>query len=206
MIKQCNTCSVDLIPETNWSPGLIKSKTRLCRSCNAAKGRAFYAQNKAHVIETAKIRRNKDLPRNRAYWIAHRAANGDAHREREQQAREALRASVTGRARVMCVRARWWAKKRGVAYDLTPEWVAERLELGRCEATGLPLVFDQIGGDGGSRTHPFSPSLDRIKQGGGYTRENVRVTAFIYNVARSDFADDDLLTLARALVGEPSST
>jgi hypothetical protein len=32
------------------------------------------------------------------------------------------------------------------------------------------------------------------------------MVVFIYNVARSDFSDDDLLTLARAIVGEPPST
>ena len=32
----CKTCNVDLVPGANWSPGLIKQKRPMCRSCFAA--------------------------------------------------------------------------------------------------------------------------------------------------------------------------
>lgn len=206
MIKQCKTCNVDLVPKENWSEGQIKSRSRLCRSCNAAKGRAFYAKNKDHVIATAKARRQSDLERVRGYWISYRKANGPALRTHEADRRDRVLATIGGRARRIFSRSRCQARVAKVGHDLTLEWIETRLRAGRCEVTGLPFVFAPSRGDGSPRVHPFSPSLDRIKQGGDYSAANTRMVVFIYNVARSDFADDDLLTLARALAGDPSPT
>jgi len=206
MLQSCTKCKVSLVAGENWSLGMQKSRSYTCRECNAAKGRAFYAANKSHVIATAKARRQSDLERVRDYWKSHRAANGPAMRAHESDRRDRVLATVDGRARRIFSRSKCQARAAKVGHDLTLEWIESRLRTGRCEATGLPFTLAPSRVGGSSRTHPFSPSLDRIRQGGDYSEANTRMVVFIYNVARSDFSDDDLLTLARAIVGEPPST
>lgn len=89
------------------------------------------------------------------------------------------------------------AKKRsiqlGLEFDLDLEWIAERIERGFCEVTGLP--FDLITG-----RSSFAPSLDRINPSKGYTKDNVKVVAWAYNAAKGAGTHDDVLRLAQALV------
>lgn len=198
--KKCTKCFAPLVLGDNWSEGVARARQYTCRSCNAAKGRAFYADNKSHVIETAKSRRNADLGKIRSYWQGHRERNRDSinayHRGYVSRQNE----TVEGRAKRMLSRARCTARYQGVGFDLSLDWIISRLEIGTCEVTGLPFDLSLLPrGERGSRTPAFSPSLDRINRGGNYTKDNVRVTVFIYNVARSDFDDDNLLTLAKAL-------
>ena len=205
MVVQCKACSVELVAGQNWSEGLIRSRTRLCRPCNAAKGRRFFAENKEHVIAVAKQRRAEKREEIKAYWRGHRAATNDAYRDRDARWRAGSQATVRGRASRMVSRSRSFARRAGVEHTITVEWVVEKLTAGKCEATGLP--FDLEPNTMPCRSNPFQPSLDRIIAGGGYTPENVRVTVFIFNVARSDFGDAPLLTMARALIAtQPKKT
>lgn len=61
----------------------------------------------------------------------------------------------------------------------------------RCAATGVAL--EDI------KAMPLSPSLDRIDCGGGYTPENVRVVALLYNLARRKWDDGQVLSVIRAM-------
>lgn len=198
MIKQCKTCGVTLVPNENWSEGLVKSRTRLCRACNAAKGRRFYAENKQHVIDTARLRRSENREEVRSYWRGHRQKTLSQHHKREANWRASSQATVKGRASRMISRAKTFARRYGVEFDLTVDWLIPKLADGHCEVTGLP--FELSPNSMSCRSNPFQPSLDRIKTGGGYTTNNVRVTVFIYNVARSDFGDEAVMTLAEAMI------
>ncbi len=44
---------------------------------------------------------------------------------------------------------------------------------------------------------PFLPSIDRINHAKGYTRDNIRVTWLIENLARNVFTDADVLEFCR---------
>lgn len=98
------------------------------------------------------------------------------------------------------------AKKRAdflkIPFDLTGEWVLEKLLAGRCEATGIQ--FDLYDGDYHTEgTHRmFAPSLDQIKPRGGYTMDNVQVVCWCYNAAKSTGTDADVLRMAEALVSK----
>lgn len=74
--------------------------------------------------------------------------------------------------------------------------MAAKLEKGVCELSGI--VIERVA-PGDYRTHPFAPSLDRIQPSKGYTKENVRLVCFAVNRARSDWGDEVLLKIARAL-------
>lgn len=98
--------------------------------------------------------------------------------------------SVKGRAKIMLGNAR--ARNE---CSITSEWLEQKLENGVCEVTGLPFVFNHMQGK-----VPFSPSLDRISSNLPYTPENTRVVVWIYNSAKNVFTDEDVLTMAKALL------
>lgn len=89
------------------------------------------------------------------------------------------------------------SKRDGLPYHLDRKWLEKKLKPMLCEMTGLPL---ERGPRGKFRTNPFAPSLDRIDPRLGYVKSNVRVIAFIVNRSRSDFGDEILMKMARALV------
>lgn len=73
----------------------------------------------------------------------------------------------------------------------------------RCAVSGIAFRFDRgdIWNPKASRNrHPFSPSIDRITAGGPYSRENSRIVCLIVNLARSNFGDEALLTMAEGVV------
>ena len=80
--------------------------------------------------------------------------------------------------------------------ELTPEWIIEKLNVGKCEVTGLPFTY------GLQSRNPWSPSLDRIDPTVGYTLKNTRVVIWIYNAAKNVFSDQDVMVMAKALTGK----
>lgn len=100
------------------------------------------------------------------------------------------RATWVGRAAEMHRRARERAKKLGREYDLTKEWVFERLVSFnfKCEVTGIDLVADTRGHGTGFRNR-FGASLDRIDSTRGYTKDNVRIVSNRANIALGDLTD-----------------
>lgn len=83
--------------------------------------------------------------------------------------------------------ARKRARRAGVPFSLTADWVHARLRAGVCEETGIPFTV------GGRTTRsPWSPSLDRKCPRKGYTPDNTRVVVLIHNCARGAWGDDFL--------------
>lgn len=92
------------------------------------------------------------------------------------------------------------SKTRSENHSISVEWIKEKLETGICEVTGLP--FELVYGKG---KVPWSPSLDQIIPGNGYTPENTRVVVWLYNSAKNIFTDEDVLKMAQALVNKDGS-
>lgn len=87
------------------------------------------------------------------------------------------------------------AKRQKVPFSLTIEWIESRW-TGHCEITGIK--FDTT-----SRPihgSPFSPSLDRIKPGEGYTPGNCRIILQGINHMKGRGTDEDIKIIATALV------
>lgn len=91
------------------------------------------------------------------------------------------------------------SRRRSIAknlpYDLTKDWLIEKLETGKCELTGLPFVFNYK-----QRAGPQSPTLDRIIPLRGYTKANTRVICFSINCLLSEYGDAEALRMALYLV------
>ena len=92
------------------------------------------------------------------------------------------------------------AKKRSLEFNLTVDWLLERLARGVCEVTGLPFVPSIGTGQQRSFLNPWAPSLDRIENSRGYTTDNVQVVVSIYNIAKGEHTDADVFRMAEALV------
>jgi len=198
ILKTCRACGVQLEAGANWTEGLVRSRTYLCRTCNSAKGKAHYA---AHAERSAEMQRARLAKPKAAMAIAgtksrYYAENKErwaAYRITQKDKEASLPWHRAGRL-LTWIRAR--AGKTDRLFDLTHEWLAERLERGVCEVTGVALELSK---PPGSRFHPWAPSVDRIDCKKGYTQDNCRVVCWIYNMAKSEWSDEIVTTFALAL-------
>lgn len=92
----------------------------------------------------------------------------------------AYRVTPRGRANRLLNNAKDRAKRRNIEFNLTPQWVENKLTLGVCELTGL--AFD-LTVSKNTKDNPFAPSLDRINSAIGYTENNTRVILWSVNRA-----------------------
>lgn len=111
----------------------------------------------------------------------------------EQRQAQQKKYRLENRASCLLKRAKHYAKKRKEPFDLTHEWIQERLDTGVCEVTGLPFTIAS-----GPRS-PWTPSLDQINPREGYTQKNCRVVVWIYNTAKQNWSDAEVRQLAEAL-------
>ncbi len=113
--------------------------------------------------------------------------------------RQQYLASTKGRAYILRNAAKQRAKKHNLEFNLTSEWVLDRLNKGVCEVTQLPLslVTQETYGER-NNMHPFSPCIDRINPKFGYTTENSRVVCCIFNMCKFHWTDEDVMTFVKA--------
>ena len=95
------------------------------------------------------------------------------------------------------------ARDKGVVFELTREWVQERVERGECEVSGIKfdLSFYEAGLsriDGAFLSHPYGPSLDRKNPARGYTEENCRVICYVLNAAFGHWGEEVFSEIANA--------
>lgn len=91
------------------------------------------------------------------------------------------------RATMLVAGARTRASAKGIPFSLASEDILHRILMGRCEATGIK--FD-LSSPGYRKKNPRAPSLDQIVAGKGYTADNVRLVAAIYNFCKNEFDDN----------------
>lgn len=75
------------------------------------------------------------------------------------------------------------AEKKGLEYNLDPEWFKEKCK-DVCEITGLPFSVEAPREK--NKRNPLSPSIDRIDTNKGYTKDNCRVILWAVNRALGD--------------------
>jgi hypothetical protein len=100
-----------------------------------------------------------------------------------------------GKSYLLLSAAKTRSKKFNLEFDLDAKWVDERLSTGHCSVSGLPFVLTKSA----TLKHPMSPSIDRIDSTLGYTKDNCRLVVTIYNFAKNEWSDADVLALATAL-------
>ena len=104
------------------------------------------------------------------------------------------------RARTLLTGAYNRSKRKNLPFDLSLQWIVDRLTEGRCEVTRLPLEIKPYSVNGNlEKVNPFAPSLDRIDSSKGYTEDNVQVVVWAYNRMKGDSCKKACLKVAKAL-------
>jgi hypothetical protein len=135
-----------------------------------------------------------------AIKIYRRVEAGQLCAPQETWWRSEIEAAENGRITAfsrMLAAARSRSKKKGLPFDLTLHRVLHLASEcgGRCSVSGVRLHGSAVG-----KRKPFLPSLDRIDCSLGYTFDNCRIVALAVNYAMSDFGEEALRIIARAIV------
>lgn len=191
MFKTCRKCkqerSIDYFCIKSDNRDGRSTDCRLCRNAYMRDKRRLnpmYGNSKLHRDRLAETGYYKEYYRqNREKWL-----EKDAKRY----------ASADGRARTLVNGARRRAEQKGWAFDLTVDFVRQKIEAGVCEATGLPLEL--LGRIKSTGRPSRSPSLDRKDNSKGYTMDNVWIVCDQYNRAKGEWDMSELVVLAEAIL------
>jgi hypothetical protein len=124
-----------------------------------------------------------------------KARDYKGYNERVNERRKKSAKGVFGRAGVMFRNARARAKKKGLEFTITQEWVKEKLSNGHCEVTKIQFNLDESE----TRMNPFAPSIDKKDPNGGYTESNCQVVITAYNLLKSQFDQDTINQVVKSL-------
>lgn len=141
------------------------------------------------------MRHERDKPKRKAGMKRYRFENRDA----VSRAQKRWYHTVEGRAKALLKSAWHRAAKMGLLFDITENFVLEKLRKGTCERTGIPFEYGLS--DTAWRT-PWVPSIDRIDSEKGYTVDNVQIVCWMYNAAKTQFTDAHVLQFCKAVVAQ----
>ena len=102
--------------------------------------------------------------------------------------------TIEGKARVLYYRSKDRAKRKGMEFNLSQEWIMMQLSNGYCQLSGVEIRLTDIERD------PYGPSLDRIDSSKGYTEDNTQLVCWGANVAKSTYDLDDILPILEGMV------
>lgn len=106
--------------------------------------------------------------------------------------------SRAGTVKNMNDSARLRAKKKGMTFELTREFIDGLITAqgDRCAITGIPFDY---GESTDFERRPFAASLDRINSKLGYSKDNVHIVCIVVNGAKSEYSQEifDRMCIAR---------
>lgn len=99
------------------------------------------------------------------------------------------------------LRAQYRDRKKKYGCDLTVEYLKQLWEEqnGICPLTGWHLVLPKNTSKAWEIHSPDNASVDRIDCSKGYMEGNVRFIAFMANIARATFSDEQLIDFCRSV-------
>jgi len=107
-------------------------------------------------------------------------------------------ARVENFARYLLNNTRHKCKKYNLEFDLDYEWV-EEVYTGKCSLSNIPFVVDH------ERWNLYKPSIDRIDNARGYTKDNCRFILLALNTFKGVGRDSDIYYIAEELVKHRSA-
>lgn len=84
------------------------------------------------------------------------------------------------------------------------EWIEEKILAGFCEVTGIPFDLETRRGEIHA-SNPWVPSIDRIDNSLPYSKDNVQIVVYMYNVCKSEFSHEDVVRFAKMVAKEDAS-
>lgn len=102
------------------------------------------------------------------------------------------------------IRGEYRDRTKGYGCDLTVEYLKElwTRQNGVCSLSGCNLLLPKNTTKAWEIKSPYNASLDRIDNSKGYMQGNVRFVAYIANIARSTFSDDQLIEFCKAVANK----
>jgi hypothetical protein len=90
------------------------------------------------------------------------------------------------------------AVKRKLLFTIDFVWLVEQFikQNGCCRLTNIKLEFPEIG----SPKNPYSPSIDQIIPGKGYSKENSRLVCTAINLGMNEFGTETFKLVAEAFI------
>lgn len=90
------------------------------------------------------------------------------------------------------------AVRKNLEHDLDIEFITKKLKQ-PCPRTGLPFRLGKTGSSYADRDIQ-TPSVDKIDPSKGYTKDNVQIVCWGYNVAKQRFTDEEVLEFWKNVV------
>lgn len=199
--KTCTKCLLDKPAEA------FAGRRAHCRDCYNIIRRGYYAKPEVRAMKQEKRKayeargevkaRHHEL-RSRPETRTKERAASKAWKQVNQDQVKAYRlernAKPSVRADAIYASALLRAKQKRLPFNLTREWVRERVLKGHCELSGIAFSFERQAGPW--RRDPLTPSIDQIIAGAGYTTDNCRVVLNILNLAMCDYGFDTYREIA----------
>jgi hypothetical protein len=111
------------------------------------------------------------------------------------------RETPKGRSYKLLEAARGRARKKDREFSLERAWIEEILTIGTCQVTGIKFDMKLAKRNDNLKNNSiYAPSVDRIENSRGYTPDNSRITLYAYNTGKNEWADTDMVRMARALM------
>ena len=184
--KTCSKCNQSL-PLFDFYVQRIKKDGSVkyhpfCKDCTKQYNRDRYA-----TVESYREKRKQREKNLSPEQLAKKKQTSEKHYE-----------STIGRAKRLLSGSKHRALENNLEYDLDFEFIHERIAAGYCSVTGLPFDLKK---PVGTVKNAYSPSLDRIDHTRGYTKDNVRVVIWQFNMMKGELTDRELQKLC-AIVAE----
>lgn len=90
---------------------------------------------------------------------------------------------------------------KDIPFDITVEWIYDKLKKGTCEISGLSFKIKEYNQDGiWTNVDPRAPSLDRIDSKKHYTKDNVRVICDCLNKLFGPHDDSEIIPIVKRMI------
>ena len=83
--------------------------------------------------------------------------------------------------------------------DFSSDWIYQKIKNGYCEVTSIEFDLETQVGKNSHTKNPWVPSIDRIDNSKPYSKDNIQVVVFMYNVCKSEFSHEDVIKFCNSL-------
>jgi hypothetical protein len=83
--------------------------------------------------------------------------------------------------------------------DFSSLWIEAKILDGVCQVTGISFDLHSQVADTVHAKNPWVPSIDRIDSSKPYSKDNIQVVVYMYNVCKAEFAHKDVVKFCRAV-------
>lgn len=183
---------------------------KTCKTCQESKPFTAFGQNKARsgnmvyvpyckdcrAAKTRKERESNTLRTCSCCGVGYKVLGGGA----KQKLMLCHSCYPTYRTAYSLWHACWSrSKDKQIDFDLDMNEIHQTLVTGVCAKTGHKFEIQAKGRNYKDRS-PYTPSIDKIDPSKGYTKDNIQIVCWWYNLAKSTFTDDEVLKLCKAVI------